>query len=61
MSAKVREKVLKKKPVEVDKKPILNEGVHFTNSDNLCVFEVFCNQSTTLDAGQCFRRDRMAQ
>ena len=61
MSAKVREKVLQKKPVETDKKLILNEGVSFINYHNLSVFQVFCNQSTALDAGQCFERDRMAQ
>lgn len=51
----------------MDKKLIRNEGVHvhvhvhFINSDNLSVFEVFYDQKTALDAGQCFVRDRMAQ
>lgn len=49
----------------MDKKLIRNEGVHvhvhFINSDNLSVFEVFYDQKTALDAGQCFVRDMMAQ
>jgi len=61
ISAKVREQVLKKKAVQIDKKLTPNEGGHFINSDNLSVFEVFCNQSTAFGSGQCFGRDRMAQ